>query len=296
MNFNIEWHERVGSTNACLRDRFQKGEIPRSGTIVAALEQTAGRGRQERKWISQPGANLCFSLFVETTARLEAVPSLTMAAALAVTDMLRANGIMAAPKWPNDVLVGRKKICGILSERVERKKKQKRFPSLHSGETLLHQHKCSIASPTSGRKAIPQQCLAYEESCATGGETKGDGIVQAGIIAGVGLNVNMSDEEAAMIDRPATSMLIESGRAHDLSQTLDALLPPLEHWIGLWEREGFSGIRDIWTEMAGPIGKPLAVHDGNIKKSGNLAGFGEHGELLLRTADGIETIWSGDVS
>ena len=238
MDFQIEWFDKLASTNATMRERFLRGEATRSGHIVAAHEQTAGRGRQDRTWLSAPGANLCFSLFVQTAAELAAVPSLTMAAALAVTEMLSTRGIAAAPKWPNDVLVGDRKICGILSERVE----------------------------------------------------------PAGIIVGIGLNVNMSTEEASAIDRPATSMLIETDRATKLTQALDALLVLLEYWIGEWEQGGFDALREPWILRAGPIGKPLTVHDGDIRKSGTLAGFGAHGELLLKTRNGIETIWSGDVS
>jgi len=250
MDFNVEWHDRLGSTNAYLRNRFSHGLELLSGTIVAAHEQTDGRGRQERKWLSQPDTNLCFSLFIETDAELMAVPSLTMAAALAVSEMLNVLRIPAVLKWPNDVLVDGKKICGILSEQVEWKE---------------------LSKPSS---TAPR----------------------AGIIVGVGLNVNMTDEEAEAIDQPATSMLIESGRAHDFSQTLEALFPPLEYWIGEWEEGGFSSLRKIWTEKAGPVGKPLTVHDGDTRKSGVLAGFGDHGELLLQTENGLETIWSGDVS
>ncbi len=238
MDFQIEWFDKLASTNATMCERFLQGVRTQSGHIIAAREQTAGRGRQDRKWLSAPGTNLCFSLFVQTDAELASVPSLTMAAALAVTEMLSARGIAAAPKWPNDVLVGTRKICGILSERID----------------------------------------------------------PAGIIVGIGLNVNMSTEEAEAIDRPATSMLIETGRAAELSQTLETLLDLLEYWIGEWEQGGFDALREPWTLRAGPIGKPLTVHDGKIRKSGTLAGFGDHGELLLKTKNGIETIWSGDVS
>ena len=238
MNFQTEWFDKLASTNATLRDQFFQGREVPSGAIIATHEQTAGRGRQDRKWLTAPDSNLCFSLFIRTHAELAAGPSLTMAAALAVNDLLRSMGIRSAPKWPNDVLVENRKICGILSERIE----------------------------------------------------------PAGIIVGIGLNVNMSTEEADAIDRPATSILIESGRAADIPKTLEALLPHLEHWIGEWESGGFSNLRESWTTQAGPIGKPLTVHDGDVKKSGTLASFGGHGELLLKTENGIETIWSGDVS
>ncbi|MDH3981957.1 MAG: biotin--[acetyl-CoA-carboxylase] ligase [Kiritimatiellaceae bacterium] len=241
MNFQVEWHERLGSTNMYMKDLVLQGSGIESGKIVAAREQTAGRGRSDRQWLSSPATNLCFSLYIEADCELIKIPSLTMAAALAVTDHLNTLKIPASPKWPNDVLVGNKKICGILSERID-----------HPGKT--------------------------------------------GMIIGIGLNVNMPTEEAEIIDRPATSMLIESGQAHDLSQTLKNLFQPLEHWIGEWENGGFYNLRKIWTEKAGPIGKPLSIHDGNLKKHGTLSGFGDHGELLLQTESGLETIWSGDVS
>jgi BirA family biotin operon repressor/biotin-[acetyl-CoA-carboxylase] ligase len=241
MDFDIEWHDRLGSTNASMRERFyERGTIP-SGLVIAAHEQTNGRGRQDRKWQSSPNANLCFSLFLETDAELIQIPSLTMAAALGVTELLNSKAIRSAPKWPNDVLVNEKKICGILSERVE-------HDSNH------------------------------------------------GIIVGVGLNVNMSSEEAESIDRPATSMLIESGNAFDPEKVLEELLPQLDYWIREWAKGGFAAIRQVWTEKAGPIGKRLSVHDSDIRKTGTLTGFGEHGELLLETDEGLETIWSGDVA
>jgi len=241
MHFDIEWHDRLGSTNGTMRERLNAQESIGNGLVIAAREQTNGRGRQDRKWLSAPNTNLCFSLYVETDVDLMQVPSLTMSAALAVNDLLNSMGIRAAPKWPNDVLVGDKKICGILSERVE------------SGS-------------------------------------------RRGIIVGIGINVNMSSEEAARIDRPATSILIENGQSCDPARLLEELLPQLEFWINRWQSGGFPAIRDVWTEKAGPVGKRISVHDGDIRVSGALAGFGEFGELLLETETGIETIWSGDVS
>jgi BirA family biotin operon repressor/biotin-[acetyl-CoA-carboxylase] ligase len=248
MKFDIEWFDRLASTNQMMRERFFAGAGMTDGAIVAAREQTAGRGRQDRKWISAAGQNLCFSLFIATDAELSAVPSLTMAAALAVNDLLRGMDIRSAPKWPNDVMVEDRKICGILAERLER---------------------ADAAAPM----AAPAR----------------------GMVVGIGLNVNMSSEDARAIDRPVTSILIESGRAADIGRMLTALCDPLAYWIGEWEKGGFAALREPWMEKAGPVGRPLTVHDGDIRKSGILAGFGRHGELLLETANGIETIWSGDV-
>jgi BirA family biotin operon repressor/biotin-[acetyl-CoA-carboxylase] ligase len=248
MDFNIEWHDRLGSTNAYLRERFYRDAEMPSGLVAAAHDQTAGRGRQERTWQSAPCTNLCFSVFLETDAPLVQVPSLTMAAALAVCELLYRQGFRAAPKWPNDVLIDGKKLCGILSERVE-------------------------------------------TSFAKASELK-----RSGIIIGIGLNVNMTSSEAEHIDRPATSMLIEAGRAYKPEQILEELLPHLERWIERWQAGGFPALREVWTDQAGPIGKRLSVHDGEIIKKGILSGFGEHGELLLETENGLETIWSGDVN
>ena len=249
MKFTVEWYDRLASTNQMMRERFSAGSGLADGTILAAREQTAGRGRQGRKWVSESGRNLCFSLFIETDAELRALPSLSMAAALAVNDLLRGMGIRSAPKWPNDVMAGERKICGILSEWVE-------------------------YDAVAASAAIPAR----------------------GMIAGIGLNVNMTLEEAERIDRPATSILIESGQAADVDRILHHLLPPLETRIGEWRRGGYAAIRDDWLANAGPIGKPLTVHDGSEAKSGILNGFGDHGELLLETEKGIETIWSGDVN
>jgi len=82
------------------------------GTIVIAEEQTAGRGRQGRAWLAPPG-NIALSLLLRPT--LEQLPSLNMVASLAVVRAVaRTTGIQACIKWPNDVMVGSRKLCGIL--------------------------------------------------------------------------------------------------------------------------------------------------------------------------------------
>ena len=104
----------VGSTNAVLRDLARGGAA--EGTVVIAEGQTAGRGRAGRPWFSPPGVNLYVSALLRPSIRPSAVPVFAFIASLALTDALAAEGVTAAIKWPNDVVVDGRKIGGSLIE------------------------------------------------------------------------------------------------------------------------------------------------------------------------------------
>lgn len=111
-----EWVDRVTSTNTALLERLAAGERLPTGYILAAREQTAGRGRGAHRWRTQPGRDLCCSLVVQAPGDPQKLPSLALAAALAAAAVLRGHGVEARTKWPNDVLAGTGKIAGILPE------------------------------------------------------------------------------------------------------------------------------------------------------------------------------------
>jgi len=90
------------------------------GVAVVADEQTAGRGRMQRTWSSPKGAGLYFSILFRPVIPLHSWSLITFMAALAVGDsLLEAFQLPTEIKWPNDLLAGERKICGILSETVE---------------------------------------------------------------------------------------------------------------------------------------------------------------------------------
>jgi BirA family transcriptional regulator, biotin operon repressor / biotin---[acetyl-CoA-carboxylase] ligase len=90
------------------------------GLCIVAREQTAGRGRQQRTWISPRDAGLYFSIVLRPRIEAGAWPILTLMAALAVADALReACGLSVDIKWPNDILMGGRKLSGMLAETVE---------------------------------------------------------------------------------------------------------------------------------------------------------------------------------
>lgn len=104
--------KKMASTNAeCKNPCYAHGDA------VVAVEQTAGRGQRGNKWSSKAGENLTFSLVWEA----DFLPAkeqfrLSEAVALALVDTLASYGIDSKIKWPNDIYVGNKKICGILIE------------------------------------------------------------------------------------------------------------------------------------------------------------------------------------
>ncbi|MGC9029837.1 MAG: biotin--[acetyl-CoA-carboxylase] ligase [Desulfomonilaceae bacterium] len=113
---------RVESTQDTARDMALRGAP--SWTAVMALEQTRGRGRSGHSWISPPEKNLALSVILRPSLPSEHAPMLSMLAAVAVADVLGANGVSnVALKWPNDVLVENKKIAGILLEATMIKEK-----------------------------------------------------------------------------------------------------------------------------------------------------------------------------
>jgi BirA family biotin operon repressor/biotin-[acetyl-CoA-carboxylase] ligase len=106
----------TASTNAVVAERARAGEA--AGLCVVAEEQTAGRGRLDRTWVSPPRAGLTCSLLLRpVTDDPGWVPLL---AGLAVARALREHAeVDAVLKWPNDVLVGERKVAGLLAEAVD---------------------------------------------------------------------------------------------------------------------------------------------------------------------------------
>lgn len=114
---DVRYFDSIGSTNNEALAWATSGA--RDLSLVIADEQTAGRGRLDRKWFTPRGTALAFSLILRPTAAEE--PHLTRVvglAALAVADALRTRGLTPLIKWPNDILLNGRKVAGILIESV----------------------------------------------------------------------------------------------------------------------------------------------------------------------------------
>lgn len=113
----VEVLEQAPSTNAVAVERARAGAP--EGLVVVAEHQEAGRGRLDRTWTTPPRSAVMFSLLLRPTAPTRSWPWLPLLTGYAVGKALTARGLDAGVKWPNDVLIGDRKVAGILVERVE---------------------------------------------------------------------------------------------------------------------------------------------------------------------------------
>ena len=167
-------YEHVGSTPST--QLLLAPDAP-EGALVVAEEQTAGRGRLGRSWFAPAGTSLLCSLQLRPDTPPKRLPELTGIAARSCAEAIAAlTGLEPALKFPNDVLVGERKVAGILAEARE------------------------------GR-----------------------------VVLGIGVNVNVpAGELPEHVDRPATSLLVETGRELDRAELLAELLERLERRYDVW--------------------------------------------------------------
>lgn len=113
---NLNYFDVIGSTNEEAKFETQNKLLP-EGTVFVAARQTEGRGTGGNKWLSDNMEGLLFSLVINYDEKVTPITSLLPSVALANV-LNKSYNISAHVKWPNDVLVNNKKICGILCEGV----------------------------------------------------------------------------------------------------------------------------------------------------------------------------------
>lgn len=113
MKYNVLHFEEIDSTNVEAVRRSEEGA--REGLVLVAERQTAGRGRRGRSWESPARENLYFSILLNPRIASEKAPMITLVMAYSIANVLR-DELEVQIKWPNDLVVSGKKICGILTE------------------------------------------------------------------------------------------------------------------------------------------------------------------------------------
>nr|WP_122012311.1 biotin--[acetyl-CoA-carboxylase] ligase [Maliibacterium massiliense] len=112
---NIDYKQEMANTNARAKKLAEQGAP--AGTVVLTEQQTQGRGRLGRTWFSPAGSGVWMSVLLRPEMNAGDAMKITMLTGLAVARAIETvSGIRAGIKWPNDIVIGQKKVCGILTE------------------------------------------------------------------------------------------------------------------------------------------------------------------------------------
>lgn len=213
----------IGSTNSWAKENVHAFDQQKL-TVITAEEQTAGRGRYKRTWVSPPNVNIYATYCFFTDELSSALMNVAQVLPLSMAKVLEAHAVFPSIKWPNDLLLSQKKVSGILCETVG----------------------------TDGKFCV---------------------------VLGIGLNVNMTKEEIAAIDRPATSLLVETGSSFALSDLIEELNFKFKEDLEFFLKNGFfpffeeynarffksDHIVDFYTGSSVIQGKPHSINpDGSL--------------------------------
>lgn len=234
--------DKIDSTQTVIK-KLALEKAPQ-GVVATAEFQNLGRGRRGRSWANSKGKNLMFSILLTPKLKPGKTQLLNLAVALAIRTVLSTEyGIAADLKWPNDILVKDKKICGILSE--------------------------VVGKPN--------------DNCY--------------VITGIGLNVNMKEEDFNdEINKIATSMLIESGkfvsRIYLLVEILNQITAALKM---LYTDEGLSRLLTTYKKTCVTLGKEITVTQDNETYSGIATDITDQGALIVKINGKDKIFFAADI-
>ena len=263
----LHFAESLLSTNKTLIEKAQEGAC--HGTVVLAETQTGGRGRQRRLWYSPAGVNLYFSVLLRPAFSPDKAPPITLASAVATAEAVEiVTGVKPTLKWPNDLLLGKKKLSGILTE-MSADTRKIRWIVLGVGLNV------NTKEFPSELETIAQETIAQET------------ITQETIT-----------QKSTALKSIATSLRLYTGRCHPRELLLATILERLEHWFTVLTEEGAAVVIDAWKAKPNILGQLVTVKTAG--KPNSLSGLAkdldDDGALLLETREGaVERIISGDL-
>ena len=281
----VDWHlsgfgdapaflfKSLESTHSLMKQQATTGEIL-PGTLIVADTQTAGRGRHERTWDSPAGLNLYFNILIPLDGiPLASAPQITQVAALIFAEVFKglqddanAQGHgntslgKVTVKWPNDILCGKSKFCGILAELVYIK------PTVNS---------------------IPKPAI----SMGVGINVNSDSVNYAHLNRAV---TTLKDICGQRINREKLLQMLIANLERAIGQFRAFGIRP---WVAAWKRmDQFIGARGTIIVNNHCTDQNRDSGAGAIKKTGAILDMQDDGSLLFKCDDGtIETVYSADL-
>jgi BirA family transcriptional regulator, biotin operon repressor / biotin---[acetyl-CoA-carboxylase] ligase len=247
---------RTGSTNDVAHERAADGAA--EGLLVIADEQTAGRGRLDRRWWAPPGSSLLMSLLLRPALPPDRAGQLTMCLGLAAVEAIEAvTGLRPALKWPNDLLLENRKLGGMLTElRLE-------------GERLAY------AVLGLGVNVN----VTFDEGRTTNDENSSSLVIRP----------------PSELANTAISLSMVLGHEVDRVTLLAAILGRCEIWYE--QTLAGESPHAAWAAQLDTVGRQVAVATTTGSVAGMAVGVTPEGALLVRDDEAAErVIWSGDVT
>jgi BirA family biotin operon repressor/biotin-[acetyl-CoA-carboxylase] ligase len=253
---SLTFEPTVGSTMDLARDAAAHGAP--EGALVCADEQTAGRGRLGRTWITPPATNIAATLILRPPPAV--LRDIAMIAPLAIAHAIEdVAGIRPGLKWPNDVQLNGKKVAGILIE---------------------------VPQPPAPPESLPSPPV---------GERLGVRAELGVVLVGTGINVNFDPRTIDEIRDVATSIIVETGAPADRESLLAAYAGHFER-LYTAALAGTSP-RDEWRERLVTIGREVRASWQGGSAEGLAEDVDADGALLVRTAPGaLVRVEAGDVT
>ncbi len=264
-NYRILRYDTLDSTNnkakECIESLSHKD-------VIVAMEQTAGKGRRGRSWLSRKGDDLMMSLVLKPSVAVTDISAITLVMALAVSeglinlrrgllnerkvamaaecDLQNENDIgdaypLPQIKWPNDVVISSRKVCGILTE-----------------------------------SSFLDEGVSY-------------------IIIGCGINVG-SEEFHFSIENMAGSLKTIWGIKVTVDEVLKEVLEAFDKYYEVFEREGFGTLEGIYNERLISLGREVLIDKDKGACTGICRGVNSRGELIVDFDGRIKEICAGEVS
>ncbi|MCD7956470.1 MAG: biotin--[acetyl-CoA-carboxylase] ligase [Lachnospiraceae bacterium] len=259
------YFETIDSTNSEAKRQAEQGAS--GGTLVVAEEQTQGKGRRGRNWMTPSGTAIAMSLLLrpglggassnqnpsgeqkpdpqkETVLHPDRAPMLTLVMGMAVAAACReVCGVEVSIKWPNDVVAEGKKICGILTEMS-----------------------CEV------------DCINY-------------------VVIGIGINTGI-EQFPPELEKTAVSLHTLMGRRPDRARLIAACMGKFElYYNRFMKTQDYSLLMNEYNEFLAGKGERVRVLSPGNEFEGISEGINSKGELLVRRDDGsVEAIFAGEVS
>ncbi|WP_297701710.1 biotin--[acetyl-CoA-carboxylase] ligase [uncultured Fibrobacter sp.] len=273
--------ETLESTHSLMKARAASGKIV-PGTLMVADTQTAGRGRHERTWDSPAGLNLYFNILIPLDGiPLASAPQITQVAALTFAEIFKslqddanAKGLgnqdigKVTVKWPNDILCGKHKFCGILAELVFIKE----IPAFAGMTSTQGSPKPAISMGVGiNVNSSPADYAHLGRSVTT-----------------------LKDICGQKINREKLLQMLIGNLERAIGQFRAFGIRP---WIAAWKRmDQFIGARGTIVVNNRCTDQNRNSGEGSIKKTGSILDMQDDGSLLFKCDDGtIETVYSADL-